>query len=235
MQVEVSWNSFNNGDIFLLDLGNAIVQWNGPQSNRREKLKVGFIVKIQHGCTWEAHTQKKIQTCWSGMVFFYKFGCKYGSFSGRVAFKRDFSQVGLTWPLYLSHAEKTKHGRFYRQGIVKWKKKDSTHSFKIIYLILKVLTLLSYLSFLYCKNNKHKTACLLFPVFQAVLLAQDIRDRERGGRAQIGVVEGGDEQSSPELMQVMTAVLGQRRGMLKPATSDDKDELVQNSSIRLYQ
>lgn len=72
-------------------------------------------------------------------------------------------------------------------------------------------------------------------MFQAVLLAQDIRDRERGGRAQIGVVEGEDEQSSPELMQVMTAVLGQRSGLLRPATSDDKHELVQNSSIRLYQ
>lgn len=36
----MSWNSFNKGDIFLLDLGKAIVQWNGPQSNRREKLKV---------------------------------------------------------------------------------------------------------------------------------------------------------------------------------------------------
>lgn len=49
------------------------------------------------------------------------------------------------------------------------------------------------------------------------------------------MVEGGDEQSSPELMQLMTTVLGQRSGVLKPATSDDKHELVQNSSIRLYQ
>ncbi|XP_056868719.1 villin-1 isoform X2 [Takifugu flavidus] len=106
-EVEVSWNSFNNGDIFLLDLGKAIVQWNGPQSNRREKLK-------------------------------------------------------------------------------------------------------------------------------AVVLAQDIRDRERGGRAQIGVVEGGEEQSSPELMKAMMAVLGQRSGPLKSATSDDTHELVQNNSIRLY-
>lgn len=40
VQVEVSWSSFNNGDIFLLDMGKAIVQWNGPKSNRREKLKV---------------------------------------------------------------------------------------------------------------------------------------------------------------------------------------------------
>lgn len=47
VQVEVSWNSFNNGDIFLLDLGKAIVQWNGPQSNRREKLKVIIQSKKQ--------------------------------------------------------------------------------------------------------------------------------------------------------------------------------------------
>ncbi|GLD54717.1 villin-like protein [Lates japonicus] len=106
-EVEVSWNSFNNGDIFLLDMGKAIVQWNGPQSNRREKLK-------------------------------------------------------------------------------------------------------------------------------AVLLAQDIRDRERGGRAQIGVVEGGDEKDSPELMKVMTAVLGQRTGQLKDAIPDDKPDQVQNASVRLY-
>ncbi|KAI3355290.1 hypothetical protein L3Q82_018145, partial [Scortum barcoo] len=106
-EVEVSWNSFNNGDIFLLDIGKAIVQWNGPQSNRREKLK-------------------------------------------------------------------------------------------------------------------------------AVLLAQDIRDRERGGRAQIGTVEGGDERDSPELMKIMTAVLGQRSGPLKEAIPDDEPDQVQNTSVRLY-
>ncbi|KAM3860692.1 advillin [Diretmus argenteus] len=106
-EVDVSWNSFNNGDIFLLDMGKAIVQWNGPQSNRREKLK-------------------------------------------------------------------------------------------------------------------------------AVLLAQDIRDRERGGRAQIGVVEGGDEEDSPDLMKIMRAVLGQRTGQLKEAVPDDKPDLAQNSNVRLY-
>lgn len=40
LQVEVSWSSFNLGDIFILDMGKAIIQWNGPQSNRQEKLKV---------------------------------------------------------------------------------------------------------------------------------------------------------------------------------------------------
>uniref|UniRef100_A0AAQ5YIR8 Gelsolin-like domain-containing protein n=1 Tax=Amphiprion ocellaris TaxID=80972 RepID=A0AAQ5YIR8_AMPOC len=68
----------------------------------------------------------------------------------------------------------------------------------------------------------------------AVLLAQDIRDRERGGRAQIGVVEGGDERDSPELMNVMTTVLGQKPAQLKPATADDQPNLAQNNSVRLY-
>uniref|UniRef100_A0A3Q3QCL8 HP domain-containing protein n=1 Tax=Monopterus albus TaxID=43700 RepID=A0A3Q3QCL8_MONAL len=106
-EVEVSWNSFNNGDIFLLDMGKTIVQWNGPQSNRKEKLK-------------------------------------------------------------------------------------------------------------------------------ALLLAQDIRDRERGGRAQIGIIEGGDEQSSPELMKILTTVLGQRTGPLKEAIPDDSPDQVQATNVRLY-
>uniref|UniRef100_A0A8C0IQ61 Villin-1 n=1 Tax=Chelonoidis abingdonii TaxID=106734 RepID=A0A8C0IQ61_CHEAB len=33
------WNSFNQGDVFLLDLGKLIIQWNGPESNRAERLK----------------------------------------------------------------------------------------------------------------------------------------------------------------------------------------------------
>uniref|UniRef100_A0A3B3BIV4 Villin-like n=1 Tax=Oryzias melastigma TaxID=30732 RepID=A0A3B3BIV4_ORYME len=106
-EVEVSWNSFNNGDIFLLDTGKLIVQWNGPQSNRTEKLK-------------------------------------------------------------------------------------------------------------------------------AVLLAQDIRDRERGGRAQIGVVEGESERESPELMKVMTAVLGEKPNKLRDAIPDEKHDQSQSGSVRLY-
>lgn len=30
LQVEMSWDSFNQGDVFLLDLGKVIIQWNGP-------------------------------------------------------------------------------------------------------------------------------------------------------------------------------------------------------------
>ncbi|KAL1248693.1 hypothetical protein QQF64_022011 [Cirrhinus molitorella] len=106
-EVEVSWSSFNLGDIFLLDLGKAIIQWNGPQSNRQEKLK-------------------------------------------------------------------------------------------------------------------------------AVLLAQDIRDRERGGRAQIGVIEGGQEEASPELMKIMISVLGHRSGHLKEPVPDDKPDQNETSNVKLY-
>lgn len=40
LQVEMSWSSFNRGDVFLLDLGKLIIQWNGPESNRMERLRV---------------------------------------------------------------------------------------------------------------------------------------------------------------------------------------------------
>ena len=38
----MSWESFNLGDVFLLDVGKTIVQWNGPKSNRQERLKVSL-------------------------------------------------------------------------------------------------------------------------------------------------------------------------------------------------
>ena len=40
LQVEMSWDSFNRGDVFLLDLGKVIIQWNGPESSSGERLKV---------------------------------------------------------------------------------------------------------------------------------------------------------------------------------------------------
>lgn len=40
LQVEMSWMSFNLGDVFLVDIGKTIVQWNGPKSNKQERLKV---------------------------------------------------------------------------------------------------------------------------------------------------------------------------------------------------
>ncbi|XP_072541708.1 villin-1 [Salminus brasiliensis] len=105
-EVDMSWESFNKGDVFLLDLGNFIIQWNGPQSNRMERLK------------------------------------------------------GMN-------------------------------------------------------------------------LAKDIRDRERGGRAQVAVVEGDDEGSSEEAMNVMKQILGERREIKDPIPDEVVDEKLK-SSIKLF-
>ncbi|XP_036721443.1 advillin isoform X1 [Balaenoptera musculus] len=105
-EVEMSWDSFNRGDVFLLDLGKVIIQWNGPESSSRERLK-------------------------------------------------------------------------------------------------------------------------------AMLLAKDIRDRERGGRAEIGVIEGDKEAASPELMKVLQDTLG-RHSIIKPAVPDEITDQQQKSNITLY-
>ncbi|CAI9540027.1 unnamed protein product, partial [Staurois parvus] len=104
-EVEMTWDSFNKGDVFLLDLGKVIIQWNGPESNKAERIR-------------------------------------------------------------------------------------------------------------------------------ACSLAQSIRDDERGGRAQIGIID--NEQDSPDLMQIMTAVLGSRHGGLKDAIPDEKPDEQQKSNVRLY-
>uniref|UniRef100_A0A8C1K4Y9 Gelsolin n=1 Tax=Cyprinus carpio TaxID=7962 RepID=A0A8C1K4Y9_CYPCA len=44
-EVPVSWESFNQGDCFILDLGNEIYQWCGSKSNRFEKLKATQLAK----------------------------------------------------------------------------------------------------------------------------------------------------------------------------------------------
>lgn len=38
-EVELSWNSFNKDDIFLLDLGKVMIQWNGPTSSISKKAR----------------------------------------------------------------------------------------------------------------------------------------------------------------------------------------------------
>nr|CBX24534.1 advillin protein [Paracentrotus lividus] len=38
-QVPCKWESLNNGDVFIFDLGQHIVVWNGPESNRIERMK----------------------------------------------------------------------------------------------------------------------------------------------------------------------------------------------------
>lgn len=74
------------------------------------------------------------------------------------------------------------------------------------------------------------------PIYlQAVQLAQDIRDRERGGRADIVIVEGAREKETPEAVQMMADVLGQKPAQLRKAIPDNKDEQEQNNNIRLYQ
>ncbi|XP_032871329.1 advillin isoform X1 [Amblyraja radiata] len=106
-EVEMSWESFNLGDVFLLDVGKVIVQWNGPESNRMERLK--------------------------GMQ-----------------------------------------------------------------------------------------------------LAKDIRDRERGGRAGIGIIEGDQEPNSPELVKVLAKFLGERTKKINPSTLDEKADQQQKANLSLY-
>uniref|UniRef100_A0A8C6Y5V6 Villin-1 n=1 Tax=Naja naja TaxID=35670 RepID=A0A8C6Y5V6_NAJNA len=105
-EVEMNWNSFNLGDVFLLDLGKLIIQWNGPESNRLERLK------------------------------------------------------GMN-------------------------------------------------------------------------LAKDIRDRERGGRAQVAIVDGENEDASPALMKIMFYVLGEKRN-IQPAIPDAVVDQKLKSSLKLY-
>ncbi|XP_073469828.1 advillin [Aquarana catesbeiana] len=106
-EVELNWNSFNLGDVFLLDLGRVIVQWNGPDSNKAERMK-------------------------------------------------------------------------------------------------------------------------------GMLLAKDIRDRERGGRMEIGVIEGDNEQASSELLKLLYNSLGDRTQTIGPGTADEIADQTQKANIMLY-
>ncbi|KAM4796909.1 advillin [Rhinophrynus dorsalis] len=106
-EVELSWLSFNLGDVFLLDLGRIIVQWNGPKSSTVERMK-------------------------------------------------------------------------------------------------------------------------------GMLLAKDIRDRERGGRMEIGVIEGDNEQASPELMKLLISTLGERTHSIVPGLPDEVADQTQKANIMLY-
>ncbi|XP_056435256.1 villin-1 [Gadus chalcogrammus] len=106
-EVDMSWASFNNGDVFILDLGNIIIQWNGPKSNHMERLK-------------------------------------------------------------------------------------------------------------------------------GVNLAKDIRDRERGGRAQVTVVEAEDEKTSVEAVKLMKQHLGDRRDIRDVIISDDVVDAKLRTSIKLF-
>lgn len=73
----------------------------------------------------------------------------------------------------------------------------------------------------------------LLILVQGLMLARNIRDSERGGRAQIGIID--NEKDSPDLMQIMKMVLGERRGELQDAIPDTKADELQKANVRLYQ
>lgn len=41
-EVEKSWSSFNDGDVFILDLGKVQYVWMGKESSRTERIKVSL-------------------------------------------------------------------------------------------------------------------------------------------------------------------------------------------------
>lgn len=41
----LSWASFNDGDVFIIDIGQGIIQWNAPKSNRQERLRGGQLAR----------------------------------------------------------------------------------------------------------------------------------------------------------------------------------------------
>lgn len=68
-----------------------------------------------------------------------------------------------------------------------------------------------------------------------MLLAKDIRDRERGGRAEIRVVEGEAESNSPHNMEILNGVLGERTSRLTDGPPDATVDQQQKSNLTLYQ
>ncbi|XP_040179968.1 gelsolin isoform X1 [Rana temporaria] len=64
-EVPVSWSSFNQGDCFILDLGDEVYQWCGSKSNRFEKLKATTVAKdIRDN---ERHGRAKVYVVEEGM------------------------------------------------------------------------------------------------------------------------------------------------------------------------
>lgn len=68
-----------------------------------------------------------------------------------------------------------------------------------------------------------------------MLLGKDIRDRERGGRAEVRVIEGEAESSSSEAMEILSGVLGQRNFDLMDGPPDETFDQEQKSKLMLYQ
>uniref|UniRef100_A0A663M6M5 Villin like n=1 Tax=Athene cunicularia TaxID=194338 RepID=A0A663M6M5_ATHCN len=70
--------------------------------------------------------------------------------------------------------------------------------------------------------------CSIAERTRGLALARSIRDSERGGRAQIGIID--NEKDSPDLMQIMKMVLGERRGELRDAIPDEKADELQKAN-----
>jgi advillin len=67
-----------------------------------------------------------------------------------------------------------------------------------------------------------------------MLLAKDIRDRERGGRTDILLVDGDAEGGAPVGLDLMEGVLGKRTSELKAGAPDEKADQEQKSKLVLY-
>ncbi|XP_062873588.1 gelsolin b [Trichomycterus rosablanca] len=63
-EVPVTWDSFNHGDCFILDLGEELYQWCGSQSNHFERLKATNISKGI--CDNERHGRSRVYICEEG-------------------------------------------------------------------------------------------------------------------------------------------------------------------------
>ncbi|TRY99862.1 hypothetical protein DNTS_016959 [Danionella cerebrum] len=81
---------------------------------------------------------------------------------------------------------------------------------------------------LHVKGNKHVAAG------EGMNLAKDIRDRERGGRAQVVVVEGDNEQSSQEAVNLMMQALGDRPKELKDPIPDEIVDEKLKTALKLF-
>uniref|UniRef100_A0A8C0B9E4 Villin like n=1 Tax=Buteo japonicus TaxID=224669 RepID=A0A8C0B9E4_9AVES len=71
-------------------------------------------------------------------------------------------------------------------------------------------------------------SCSIAEKSRGLVLARSIRDSERGGRAQIGIID--NEKDSPDLMQIMKMVLGERHGELRDAIPDTKADELQKAN-----
>ncbi|XP_026574282.1 villin-like protein [Pseudonaja textilis] len=75
-------------------------------------------------------------------------------------------------------------------------------------------------------------SCNIAEKSKGMILARSIRDGERGGRAQIAVID--NEKDCPELMQIMKATLGERNQEIREPLPDEKADEHQKANVRLY-